>query len=151
LKVKVTGLDKIKKRYKNGAEVVNREIGLGLARALRLVQGAAKMHLTGGNPLWVRSGRLRQSVNVKVNREGKGWRGKVGTNVIYGPVHEFGKIIKAKGKGWLRFPGKEGWATVKKVTIPRRPWLGPAFRETKKKVNEVIRASIRKSLGVASA
>ena len=48
----------------------------------------------------------------------------VGTNVKYAAIHQFGGEIRAKG-GSLRFRlANGGFATVQKVTMPARPFLG---------------------------
>lgn len=70
-----------------------------------------------------RSGRLSSSV--------RWWHdGKlavlVGTGVKYAAIHEYGGTIRAKSKPYLWFKGSMGWARVKQVTIPKRPYLGPS-------------------------
>lgn len=50
----------------------------------------------------------------------------VGSNVIYGALHHFGKKIEGKSGGFLYFRiGKRGSNLYRKrsVTIPARPWL----------------------------
>lgn len=50
---------------------------------------------------------------------------EVGTNKVYGPVHQFGATILPKTKKRLKFriPGG-GFRSASKVTIPARPFLG---------------------------
>ncbi len=50
---------------------------------------------------------------------------EVGSNVIYAGIHQTGGEIRPKSGAALSFalPGG-GWATVGKVTIPARPYLG---------------------------
>jgi phage virion morphogenesis protein len=74
----------------------------------------------GGQTL-VQKTRLMRSISHKADNNGAEW----GTNVVYAGVHQFGAVIKAKSAGALRFklPGG-GFVTVKKVTIPARPYLG---------------------------
>ena len=49
---------------------------------------------------------------------------EVGNNIIYGAIHQFGGVIKAKNAPALIFSmGGETFA-VKSVTIPARPYLG---------------------------
>ncbi len=49
---------------------------------------------------------------------------EVGTNAIYGAIHQFGGVIQAKNAPALIFSmGGEHFA-VKSVTIPARPYLG---------------------------
>lgn len=74
----------------------------------------------GGQTL-VQKARLLRSISHNADNNGTSW----GTNVIHAGVHQFGAVIKAKSAGALRFrmPGG-GFVTVKKVTIPARPYLG---------------------------
>lgn len=74
----------------------------------------------GGQTL-VQKARLLRSITHNADNSGTAW----GTNVIYAGVHQFGAVIKAKTAGALRFrmPGGH-FVTVKKVTIPARPFIG---------------------------
>jgi phage virion morphogenesis protein len=69
----------------------------------------------------VQKARLLRSITHRADDRGTSW----GTNVIYAPTHQFGAVITAKSGGALRFrlPGG-GFVTVKKVTIPARPFVG---------------------------
>lgn len=51
---------------------------------------------------------------------------EVGTNLIYGGVHQFGATIKAKNADRLAFflPGGLGFVRPLEVEIPARPYLG---------------------------
>lgn len=51
-------------------------------------------------------------------------RTEVGTNVKYGPIHQFGGVIRPKRNKYLKFKLGSSWRVVKKVTIPARPFLG---------------------------
>ena len=79
-----------------------------------------RAQLVGGQTLVLKA-RLLRSITHKADNSGASW----GTNVIYAGIHQFGGTIKAKGGGALRFrtPGG-GFVTVKKVTIPARPFIG---------------------------
>ena len=52
---------------------------------------------------------------------------KVGTNIIYGAIHEYGGIIKPKVADFLRFKIKDQWITTKQVNMPARHWLSSAL------------------------
>lgn len=103
-----------------------------------------------GKPL-LDTGRMRNSFTIEITFNGF----KLGTKVIYAPVHQYGATIKAKTAKALRIPfamqgpapkgvrGGGGLGTsfvfVKSVTIPRRqmvpegtlgPIWGPAFEKT---------------------
>lgn len=73
----------------------------------------------GGRTL-VDRGHLRDSITHRV----EGHAVRVGTNRVYGGIHQFGGVIEGKS-GSLKFktPGG-GFVTVKSVTMPARPFLG---------------------------
>jgi phage gpG-like protein len=49
----------------------------------------------------------------------------VGTEVIYGRIHQEGGVINAKEGGYLHFIGAEGnHVKIKSVTIQKRAYLG---------------------------
>lgn len=55
---------------------------------------------------------------------------KVGTNLVYANIHQYGGVIKAKNKKYLRIPmgrpgrgGKQKFIFRKSVTIPQRKFL----------------------------
>lgn len=76
-------------------------------------------------------GQLKGSINYRI----ASGRVTIGTNKIYGAIHQFGGIIRAKHKPylWFRLQGTFGfesdrrsagiWRRVKQVTIPARPFL----------------------------
>lgn len=90
----------------------------------------------GGRPL-LDTGRLRASITTRT----RGRMGfEIGTNAIYGAVHQYGATIRPKRAKYLAFRtggvrggktqrrggklGKgESWVFAKQVTIPARPYL----------------------------
>lgn len=66
------------------------------------------------------SGRLRDSITHAI----EGNSVLIGTNVVYGAVHQFGATIEAKAAPYLRFQVGGRWASKKRVTLPERPFLG---------------------------
>lgn len=87
--------------------------------------------------------RLRNSIRAKADSDGFA----VGTNVIYARRHQFGDtkplLIKAKGKGGLRFKIGGRWITKGsvRVQLPARPFLGISeedIAEIKATLEEVI-------------
>ena len=65
-------------------------------------------------------GRLKNSISYHADANGV----EEGTNVKYAHVHQEGMEIKVKNAKYLRFQVGGGWAKKKKVTIPKRPFLG---------------------------
>ncbi|MDB5432424.1 MAG: hypothetical protein JWP35_3540 [Caulobacter sp.] len=74
-----------------------------------------------GGPTLVEHGHLRDSITHAANDT----EVAVGTNLIYGGVHQEGATIVPKTAGALRFriPGL-GFRMAQKVTIPARVYLG---------------------------
>lgn len=113
---------------------------------------AAKHNVTGGGDsterLNVRTGNLRGSIDRDVDRAGMGSRARIGTNVVYGAIHEFGGTITAKNaSGYLRFPTRDGgWASVKQVKMPARPYLRPAVMDRQQEIEGVFAAQLRRRM-----
>lgn len=113
---------------------IEESIEEGLRQAMLFVEWEAKKSFGKVGHLKSRSGRLRSSIKAEV----KGLKGSVGTNVIYGPTHEFGATIKPKKGEYLRFQIMGQWKTVKQVVIPPRPFIGPALEENKEDIIGMI-------------
>lgn len=85
---------------------------------------------------WDKSIRAREEGGKTLNDDGylkgsithnvRGDTIEVGTNLIYGGVHQFGATIKAKNADRLAFflPGGLGFVRPLEVEIPARPYLG---------------------------
>lgn len=66
------------------------------------------------------SGRLRDSINSAPGRD----EVRVGTNVIYGAIHQFGGTIVPKSASHLVFRIGGRLVMADSVTLPARPFLG---------------------------
>jgi len=96
-----------------------------------------------GQVLHRRSGRLSRSIHSAPARaEGGNVIGKVGTNVVYAPVHEFGATIRAKRAKYLRFKVQGRFVSVKEVTIPKRPFMKPSLEERRPAIAAAIRKTV---------
>jgi len=121
-------------KFQRAAAEEERTMRRSMQKSLRLVQRSAKRNLTGGHPLHVRSSRLRRSVDIDIRGSGRKMEGRAGTNVVYGPVHEYGATIKAKGDA-MRFQIKGHWVSAQEVKIPKQSWLEPAFVSNRERIN----------------
>lgn len=79
-----------------------------------------RAQLQGGKTL-TKDGHLAGSISANHGRDYAAW----GVNRIYAAIHQFGGVIRAKSAGALKFriPGG-GFAVVKAVRMPARPYLG---------------------------
>lgn len=74
---------------------------------------------------------------------------QVGTNKVYGAVHQFGAIIHAKNpSGVLFFKNSKGqvWGAAQSVTIPARPYLGIS-REDRQTIGDVLDVFVQRAIG----
>lgn len=80
-----------------------------------------RAEVEGGKTL-TDTGRLKSSIAYESNAS----EIRVGTNVIYGAIHQLGGTIRAKGGGKLKFqlPGGLGFRSIDEVIMPARPYLG---------------------------
>jgi hypothetical protein len=118
---------------------------------LFLVERGAKKRLTGGNPLHVRSGRLRTSVTHIIYDRTPIIEGVVGTNVFYGLIHELGgrfmipaysRILKqnASGSAPANSSIGAGSAMIGEhfATYKKRAWLEPSVVEQREKLRQML-------------
>lgn len=108
-------------------EVIKKSLYSG---ALLLSRWSKENRLTGPRPqfLGVRTGRLRSSIiGSPAQKNGNVYTSKIGTNVIYGPVHEYGSS---------------------KRNIPARPFLRPALQDVnnQKNILNILTNNIKEAL-----
>jgi phage gpG-like protein len=123
-----TGLKELSKRLTNPQQAL-RECGLVLLRSISKTfkaggrpvrwQPSARAKMSGGRTM-IKTARLLRSITMDVS----GKTLTVGTNVKYAGILHEGGTIRPKTAKALKFniPGI-GWRTMKKVTIPARPFL----------------------------
>lgn len=81
------------------------------------------------------SGMLANSITHKVLAGSTGVEATIGTNLLYGRIHELGGIIRAKNSPFLVFKTEDGmWHRVKSVEMPARPFLMPALLSNEKAI-----------------
>lgn len=73
----------------------------------------------GNGKTLTNTGELKDSVTSSATSH----TASVGTNMIYARIHHFGGIIRPKQKSHLIFATPNGFAKVKSVTLPARPFL----------------------------
>lgn len=79
------------------------------------------------------SGRLRDSVNSKAGSD----QVRVGTNVIYAAIHQFGGTIKPVSATHLYFRIGNRLVKADSVTLPARPFLGISV-EDEAEIAEIV-------------
>jgi len=97
-----------------------------------------------GSPPGLRTGALRNPIQIDSSKN-KGPKPmiRVGTNLIYAPVQEFGARISAKSAPWLVFQVAKGvWRRAKTVILPPRPFIRPAFARSRRKMVAIYQDNI---------
>ncbi len=98
----------------------------------------------------VRTGNLKRSIHIETSSTDTSAEARIGTNLVYAAVQEFGGTISPKSKAYLVFKTPDGsWHSVKSVHVPAHPYLRPAFDENKdtavKEVGQVLELLITKA------
>ena len=140
-------IDEAGDAFRDGYEAVGLFYQGQVQRELRKNRSIAKPGTAPG----ARTGTLARSVVIdrsRLNADNPSVR--VGTNLVYARIHEFGGIIKPKKAKWLAFFVGKGAARrfirTKKVTMPARPYFRPTFNRNRQKFIDVFAANVRKSL-----
>lgn len=119
-----------------------------VAKAGFEVEGRVRDNLSG-RILKVRSGHLHHSIHTVLHGKGRKAGATVGPRKIgwYLRVHEFGAIIRAKNKPYLRFniPGV-GWRSAKQVRIPARAPMAKSFKQSLRKIDRIIDAVVKRAI-----
>lgn len=91
-------------------------------------------------------GGLQGSITYRASRS----EVEVGTNKIYGAIHQFGGTIKAKGSSKLAFKMGGRFIRTESVTIPARPYLGISS-DDQVMILDVIEGALARALGSGSS
>lgn len=73
----------------------------------------------GGGKTLTNTGELRDSITSRASSH----TAEIGTNLVYARIHHYGGTIQAKNKPHLVFATPNGFARVKSVDLPSRPFL----------------------------
>ncbi len=93
-------------------------------------------------------GGLMASIAFRADAGAGGATVQIGTNKVYGAIHQFGGTIRPrnpKGLLFFRTPGGQVWGAARSVTIPARPYLGIS-REDRETIMDVLDAFQRRAI-----
>lgn len=99
-----------------------------------------------GQVLNVRSGRLRRSINYRIEESDTGIDAKVGTNVEYGRVHEFGFKGAVNVKEHMRAGKQKVRAHKRRMNLPERSFLRSSLREMQPDIESRIARAIGRAI-----
>lgn len=117
----------------------------GMRNAMFFGEKEAKSSFDKPGHLKARSGHLRRSIRSGIKEKPLSIVGWIFTDVIYGRINELGGIIRPKKGKYLKFQIAGKWVMVKKVTIPAKPYLGPAITDHINQIKNIIIGSTVKA------
>jgi len=98
-----------------------------------------------GRPPGKQSGALSRSIQVDLSDCKNKLIARVGTNLIYARIQEFGGMITAKTAKFLKFMLPDGtWRMVKSVFLPSRPYMRPVIARKQRKILDTVAVTFRK-------
>jgi HK97 gp10 family phage protein len=173
MRLTVLGVEELRARLDALPVSATKAMRQAMSKALDVVYRRVADNLTG-RVLNVQSGRLRQSIQTSV--EDGGLRGRVGTNVNYAEIHEYGgttaahRIEARRGKalafkapgfiGPMRFT-KAGKLAKRQTAgaimfrravehpgsvMPARPYMRPALAESREEISDLLRVGLADAL-----
>lgn len=114
------------------------------------IQTLVKANKLSGQVLHVRTGTLRRSINRKVMTRDNSVMGEVGTNVVYGAIHEYGFDGSVDVRAHTRQLAGGGSANVRayvmRMRMPERSYLRSTLAEEADRIRETLRQAALRSL-----
>lgn len=107
MEIRIRIKDTATKKLRDAEKQLPLALMRGVKDSLVIVEGQAKRNVMtgGGSGLHVRTGHLHRSITYEgPKRRGRKIIGAVGTNIPYGPSHEFGATIRPKTAKFLTIP-----------------------------------------------
>jgi phage gpG-like protein len=113
------------------------------------LQQHVQQNKLSGQVLKRRTGRLRASINTKVEREGNRIIGSVGTNVIYAAVHEFGFHGTVNVSSFTRTINgvtQNVSAHTRQMNMPQRSFLRSSLNDLKDQIQAGLVAAVNRAI-----
>jgi len=120
---------------------ISQEMGQGIRKSLITFQGSIKKNIVPGwrigHPRGYFTGRLNRSIVYRMESR---LRGIVGTNVVYGPIQEFGGEIKPKTAKMLAWKDRRTgkWAVARRVFIKPKKFFERGIKTKVKAVYDIM-------------
>lgn len=149
LRYVVTGDREAVEFFKRAPQALKAAAMKGVTKATLYLEGMAKRIVYAGHPEHLEgdTGHLRRSITHRLDETRL--EGETGTNVVYGPVHEYGATIRPVQASMLHWVDKASGADVfaMESVIPPRPFMGPAFEEGQEGAGKLIENAIYEYIG----
>jgi phage gpG-like protein len=145
----IVGGERAVERFERMPQRLRDELRIGVGRAVLLVQRETKEDKLSGQVLNVRTGRLRRSINTRVDDSADRVVGTVGTNVEYAAAHEYGFAGTVSVREHLR-QTVNGFTTVRahsrNVVVPERSFLRSALADMAEPIRSEFEQAAQRAL-----
>lgn len=140
---------KSKKLLRKMPDLIVPALFKGMKQAMLLAERTARSPYLSGKALKRVTGRLRASITHSVRIEGTKVVGRIGTNVVYGRVHELGfkgpVQVKAHARNIRQAFGKpipaktvRVSAHTRQMNVRARPFLRPAIEDNIRPIARIL-------------
>ncbi len=148
LNVRVQGAEALINRLEHIASGKKSALARALTKAAIKIESSAKREGFTGRPrLQSHAGSAGLAGSITHFVDASALRAVVGTNKIYARIHEFGGTIKPVRARMLAWQTDGEWHFAKQVTIPPRPYLGPALKSNRPAVEKLMAGEVDALLG----
>lgn len=154
----VVGGPQLKAYLRDAERSITTNMTRSIGRLVLMLQRNVKMDKLSGTVLRVRTGRLRRSINSRMQGEGtQTVAGFVGTNVSYARAHEYGFTGQVNVKQHLRMQVKAFGRSIeptqvvvsahpRNVVIPERSFLRSALSDMQPTVRAELRNAVTEAV-----
>lgn len=146
----VVGGDAAVARFDRLPTRLRTELKVGIGRAVLLVQKRTKQDKLTDQVLHVRTGRLRRSINTRVEEGMSDVTGTIGTNVKYARPHEFGFDGTVNVREHLRRSKLGNAFTVRAhsmhMHIPERSFLRSSLADEREQIRAELEHATQRAL-----
>lgn len=142
----VTGDELVVARLERLGPTVRQALEDAMRAQVLRVQAAVVTEKLSGDPLHRRTARLASSINSTVEDRGGEVVGRIGTNVVYGRVHEKGGTFEIPAHERRTKSGKTSTVRAHTATYPERSFLRSVLSELRPSIVEQIQASIARAV-----
>lgn len=111
---------------------IRRSLRAAIERESIYEVGYVKGQKLSGQVLNRRTGTLSRSINAKTTETATGIYASIGTNVIYGRIHELGGLIHRTSSRGKEFT----------ITMPQRSFLASTLRDNADRIKKAMREAV---------
>ena len=131
-------MEQLQEKIERWQRVMPEKLKVALTRAaVEIIAEVQESHLSGPKmrrgvggttraTLAVRTGRLRKSIHHRITVSANKTTAQIGTNLVYGRIHEYGGTIS------------NGFGRGLRIEMPERAYLRPSVRKMQPRVVELL-------------